>query len=543
MLVNADGHGSRLDRFLAERLKDHGISRERVKGQIRDGLVTVDGKTERSPKTAIRHGAVVALTIAAPSTDIEIEYGELDVLYRDAVLAVINKPAGLTTHPAPGLASGTLANRLPSHFPELAGQAGQRPGIVHRLDKDTSGLMLVALSEECRLALAAMFAGHEIKKHYLALVRGVPAQAEGIIDAPVGRHPTLKTRMAVLPGGKMAKSAWQLLYADPFGRFSLLGVRIFSGRTHQVRVHMLHLGHPLLGDSVYGGGHEPGAAQRQMLHAWKLALRHPLPDKAGAALVGAPGHEPGGDAALSFCCPPPQDFFDTVLGLCRRHLRVVLTGLPGCGKSALLARLKENGAPVFSADACVAELYSPGRDGHRLLAARYGERFVPEPCEPVDKTALGTAMRDSDILRREVEAMLHPLVFSALQDFWQEHEDADIAVAEVPLYLECGRAGQVAVHERPVLVGVGCPFAIRQKRLASSRGWNQETAARMQSWQWPEDRKMAACDMVVDNSGTLEQLDSATGDLLRDLNALRLRRNSDAAAAVAACWGCGDPDC
>ena len=545
LTVEPGDRGTRLDRFLAERLKEAGLSRERLKTLVRDGQAFVDGVAERSPRAILRDGSEVTLTVELPPVSLSAEAGDLEILYRDAVLAVINKPAGLVTHPAPGLRSGTLVHRLLAHFPELAGQrdgqtgwqtdyragdqTGDRPGIAHRLDKDTSGLMLVALSEECRLALADMFARHDIHKEYLALVRGVPDAAEGLIDAPVGRHPTVKTRMAVTPGGKKAKSAWRVLRADPDGAFALVCVRIFSGRTHQVRVHMAHIGHPLLGDAVYGGP-ASGPARRQMLHAWKLALNHPLPEKADAP----------GSGSLAFCCPPPQDFMDTAAALCRKALRVVVTGSPGCGKSALLARLKERGLPVFSADACVAALYGPGGDGRHLLAARYGDRFVPGPGEPVDKAALGAAMRQDDAVRREVEAMLHPLVFAALQAFWQEHEGAEIMVAEIPLYLECGRDARTPPHERPVLVGVRCPFAIRRERLERNRGWTEETVARVESWQWPEDKKMAACDIVIDNSGTLEQLDAETQALLGELDALRRRKNEEAAAALAACWRCPD---
>lgn len=562
-VVTAAHHGVRLDRFLAERMKEEGLSRERVKVLIRDGGVTVDGRPEYSPKAQLREGDAVALRAKPAASSLDAEAGDLEILHQDAVLAVINKPAGLTTHPAPGLRTGTLAHRLLAHFPQLAEQPGDRPGIVHRLDKDTSGLMLVALTEECRLALADIFAGHDIHKEYLALVEGVPDKPEGVIDAPVGRHPTIKTRMAVTPGGKDATSAWRTLHAAPDGGFALVAVRIFSGRTHQVRVHMRHIGHPLLGDAVYGGGHGGEASRtnapqqlaaswppndmprRQMLHAWKLSLAHPLPDKAGPALSGKLANEKkhtnsdGRDGhTLDFCRPPPKDFTDAAAGLCRRPLRAVVTGSPGCGKSALLSRIRERGVPVFSADACVAALYQPGGDGQYLLAARYGDRFVPDPTEPVDKIALGAAMREDDALRREVETMLHPLVFAALQRFWRDHTGAALTVAEIPLYLECGRDKSLPSHEQPVLVGVYCPFAIRQERLSKNRGWSRETIARVESWQWPEDRKMAACDIVVDNCGSLDRLDDATQRLILTLNDLRLQRDGEAAQALAACWRC-----
>ncbi|MDL2316687.1 RluA family pseudouridine synthase, partial [Desulfovibrio sp. OttesenSCG-928-A18] len=278
-IVAAQDAGERLDRFLAKALGAEGHSREKIKKRICEGAVLVDGLPVLAPRQLLARGSRVDIGIAAQSPRLRAEQGELSILFQDDCLAVLNKPAGLTVHPAPGREQGTLAHRLLAHFPQLAALDGFRPGIVHRLDKDTSGLILVALNERSRLGLAALFARHKVYKEYLALVQGVPAQPQGGIDAPIGRHPTQKTRMAVLPSGKQATSAWRTLYADEAGRFALVAVRIFSGRTHQVRVHMRHLGHPLWGDALYGGkkASDPalGAPERQMLHAWKLAFTHP----------------------------------------------------------------------------------------------------------------------------------------------------------------------------------------------------------------------------------------------------------------------------
>lgn len=617
----------RLDRYLAAQLATEGISREKVKSLILDGKVFVDENPVLSPRFRLSGNEELAVLIPPGQNLLTPEEGELTVLYRDAVLAVINKPAGLTVHPAPNRPQGTLAHRLLAHFPELAAQEGFRPGIVHRLDKDTSGLMLVALTEECRLALARSFARHEVFKEYLALTHGVPdaAAAGCLIEAPISRDSRNKTKMAVQAGGKSAKSLARVLFADLLRRFALVAVRIFSGRTHQVRVHMQHIGHPLLGDAVYrapktlsaesgrGKGEAKNRAQddknracpaapRQMLHAWKLAFAHPLPDKAGPALakalaatdgpvqaIGAApisaaapadnatgGGAPANGAAsvsaaapangpsenrgceLRFLCPPPEDFQQTALANAHSTLPVVITGSPGCGKSSLLELLRRAGLPVFSADAEVARLYAPGGNGQQLLRAAFGSRFVPDDNSPVDKAALGAAMRDDAALRREVEALIHPQVAYAMQAFFDEQQQAraPFAVAEVPLYLESARAHPAAKMQTPggssqitdcaprtrneaffpVLVGVRCPFAIRRERLMARRNWSPELIDLMESWQWPEDKKLAACDLLADNSRGEEDLEAETGLLLQKLQQIRRQRLERTAKTLQALW-------
>jgi 23S rRNA pseudouridine1911/1915/1917 synthase len=626
-LVEKNEARMRLDRFLAEKLRAAGLSREKVKELIRAGLVAVDGIAQSAARRALAYGSEVRVIVPAHSSGLTPEEGTLSLVYRDAELAVLDKPAGIVVHPAPGLTTGTLAHRLVAHFPELAAQEGFRPGIVHRLDKETSGLMLVALTEKCRLALAAMFAAHTVYKEYLTLVHGVPQSPQGVIDAPVGRHPEHKTKMAVSAWGKAAKSSWRVLHADPRGVFSLLAVRIYSGRTHQVRVHMQHIGCPVYADALYRG--KEGAAQRtgrqhpdrsekpdapagarpparQMLHAWKLGFAHPFPEALRLTEdsdAGRPWSISIEDGKLLLCCPPPQDFIAAARFLSRSCLRVVVTGLPGCGKSALLEAWRRLGIAVFSADDAVRRLYEKGGDGQRLLFARFGERFVYGPDAPVDKAALGAAMKDEPSLRREVEALIHPLVRHALHSFWQEQEElgAELAAAEIPLYLEadfagtrgaggmrtgtgaggtragagaggtragagaggtwtgtgaggtrtgtgaggtrtgagadtgdCAAAGGAGAGfaggrdeaaEQPeaaqVLVGVRCPSAVRRQRLMQKRGWSEETIAFMESWQWPEEKKMAACDMLLDNAGTEEEFVERAGELAVRLFALR----------------------
>lgn len=508
----------RLDAYLGEALRAEGYSREKIKQAISEGDVTRNGDRCEKPNTKIFPGDEIVVRLPAPSGRLAAEDGELAVIWHDEHLAVLNKPANLTVHPAPGLEGGTLANRLLRHFPQLAEQGGLRPGIVHRLDKDTSGLMLVALTEKARLALADAFASRAVRKEYLALVCGVPAKTTGMIDAPIGRNTENKTRMAVAPeskGGKKALSEYTVLYAPPHKKFSLIRVTIHTGRTHQIRVHMRHAGHPLLGDSVYALPNMPALpmqAQRQMLHAWKLSFIHP---------------ETGEE--MAFYQRPPEDFATLAAGLATPMQRIVVTGSPGGGKSTLTEILKETGLPAWSADDAVRKLYEKDADGWYLLQRRFGRRFVPDEDAGVDKKKLFSAMLASETLRLEVEHLIHPLVKNALSAFWRERESegADAAVAEIPLALETGwlktRQKNAMGIQAEILVTVYCPFAVRQERLARNRGWPEDMIAAMEAWQWPEDKKVRAADLVVDNSGSIEAMLRRSRSAARILAALRGR--------------------
>ena len=494
----------RLDRFLGEALRDQDVSREKVKRSIRCGGCRVDGTVCTDVAAKICSGQSVELCMETEPTSVQPEEGDLEIVYQDAWIAVINKPADLTVHPAPSCPEGTLVHRLVARFPSLRAQEGFRPGIVHRLDKDTSGLICVALTEEARLRLSEAFAGREIRKEYLALVQGVPAPA-GEVDAPLGRHPTVKVKVAVVKNGREARSAWRVLYAGQ--GYSLLAVRIFTGRTHQIRVHMAHVGHPLWGDKLYGRGGQalhppvPGVlldrdpAPRQMLHAWHLSFVHPFTGE-----------------TLAFTCPPPEDFFRTALKLERHMRRVVVTGVAGSGKSLFVKMLDEAGVPTWSADAAVIRLYEPGGEAWQALRRRYGDRFIPDENTPVDRKALAAALLPSDTGQgvdvRELESLLHPLVLDDLERFWtqQESEGRAYAVAEVPLWFEAGWGRCFEGAKRPVVVGVSCMQTERCRRLLEVRGWSDARMARMDGLQWSQERKMAACDQVVENSGSAEEL-------------------------------------
>lgn len=292
-------HGDmRLDRFLAERLPE--LSRTRIQNLIKEGRVSSGRATIVDAKYRVKPGERFALDVPPPApAEPGAETIPLDIVYEDENLIVIDKPAGLVVHPGAGHAKGTLVNALIAHCGEtLSGIGGvARPGIVHRLDKDTSGLLVVAKTDRAHRALAAQFADHgrtgEMERGYLALVWGAPSRPQGTIDAPIGRHPTSRTKMAVLPAGKgrEAVTHWRVL--ETFGPkqmpvASLVECSLETGRTHQVRVHLAHIGHPLIGDPLYGQGFksklralpEPlrarlGSLNRQALHAAHLAFVHP----------------------------------------------------------------------------------------------------------------------------------------------------------------------------------------------------------------------------------------------------------------------------
>ena len=295
--------GHRLDRFLADALAH--LSRSRVQALIRDGHVHLNRRPAK-PAESLRAADVVTWEEpAAKPTALVAEALELPILYEDDDLLVIDKPVGLVTHPAPGHEGGTLVNALLAHCPTLSGIGGeQRPGIVHRLDKDTSGCLVVAKNDLAHRGLSEQFAARTIHKAYLALVRGVPRPASGTIDQPIGRHPINRKKMAVvrLPRGRAARTDYRvrqtLVRQETVAEESAVTTRpyiaavlplttqnangnevvslveciLHTGRTHQIRVHMKHLGYPILGDTLYGGS---GSFARQMLHAWKLGFVHP----------------------------------------------------------------------------------------------------------------------------------------------------------------------------------------------------------------------------------------------------------------------------
>lgn len=262
----------RIDTWLAG--QESTLSRARWQSLIRDEFVTLNGQPCKANRS-LQPGDLVEWTLPPPvDAKPKAEAIPLAIVFEDSDLAVIDKPPGLVVHPAAGNETGTLVNALLHHCNDLAGIGGERrPGIVHRLDKETSGLLVVAKNEASLNELARQFKERETIKDYLALARGVPAHATGTLSQPIGRHPVHRKKMAAgVRGGRPALSRYEIVEA--LGSASLLRVRIETGRTHQIRVHLAAMGHPVLGDALYGGAGR-GTAPRQMLHAAHLEFKHP----------------------------------------------------------------------------------------------------------------------------------------------------------------------------------------------------------------------------------------------------------------------------
>lgn len=300
--VPAEVAGTRLDRYLAG---SSGLTRARIQALIAAGRVRVGGAV-RKASAVLRGGEQITLTVPPPEpSDLTPEPIPLQVLYEDADLLVINKPAGLVAHPAAAHRAGTLVNALLHRFPNLRGIGGvDRPGLVHRLDKDTSGCLLVAKTDAAHEGLSRQFRARQVRKTYLALVRGSLREPRGRITAPIGRDLRDRKKMGVRTArGREAATAYRVLRALPGA--TLLEVTLETGRTHQIRVHLAHLGHPVVGDALYGGRPERRAregahgpvAPRQLLHAWRIAFTHPR--------TGAP---------VTVEAPPPPDLRPYVEG-------------------------------------------------------------------------------------------------------------------------------------------------------------------------------------------------------------------------------------
>jgi len=493
-----DDAGKRLDAVLKTAMPD--FSRAQLQKAIKSGACQVDGKEAGDPAMRLRAGQNIALDMPQKSSKLEPSQNNLEILWRDEHMAVLVKPAGLTVHPCPSCRSETLAHRLVAHFPELADQESERPGIVHRLDKDTSGLMIIALTGLAQLKLAKAFADRRIRKQYLALASGSPANA-GECHAPLGRHPSIKTRMAAVAashGGREAHTTWKTLWQ---GRdIALLAVRIMTGRTHQIRVHLAHMGLPIIGDAVYAPSRIAAMAPRQMLHAWRIDLAHPV--------TGEP---------LRFCAPPPSDFFEAALANCRHMRRIVVTGNQGCGKSSFCRFLAANGMPTISADDIVAGLYSRKSPATEWIGAHLGDEAL-KPGGAVDKGALFKILCERPGMRHELEKAVHGLTLAEIECFWQKKENAgaNAACAEIPLYFESGFSA--LMNPKPYVVGISCAQTERWARLAANRGWSEAKIREIEGWQWPEARKMGACNRVVANNGTPHDLENRANAFLHELD-------------------------
>jgi len=286
-VAGAEDAGERFDRFLAVRLP--GFSRQKIQAAIRSGHATLAG-ADAVPSKPIREGVHVTWS-EPPLEAVESATAEdlpLNILFEDEAMLVLDKAAGMVVHPGAGNHGGTLVSALLHHCANLSSSNPARPGIVHRLDKETSGCLLVAKTDSAHMALAGQFARREVTKVYLALVEGAPRRPFGVVDAPIGRHVVHRKKMAVVENGRGRDAVTEFRILERGERRSLVECRPRTGRTHQIRVHLKHLGCPVAGDPLYGNRN---GLTRHMLHAWKISFRHPL----------------SGDL-LHFEAKPPADF-------------------------------------------------------------------------------------------------------------------------------------------------------------------------------------------------------------------------------------------
>lgn len=280
LLISEEDQGERLDKRLAIELEAYSISRERLQTLIKDGLVQVNEKAATKPSLRLKEGDAIVVTIPeAQPIALTPEAIPLDVIFEDDSLLVVNKPSGMLTHPTGREREGTLVNVLLAHCgSSLSGINGQiRPGIVHRLDRDTSGLLMVAKTDAAHAYLSAQLKDKTARRDYRAIAQGVFTEDFGTVDAPIGRNPKHRDKMAIMPDGRSAVTHWRVQerLAD---KFALLELSLETGRTHQIRVHLSHIGHPLFGDPLYGSGIEKVTklkTQGQMLQAFRLSFNHP----------------------------------------------------------------------------------------------------------------------------------------------------------------------------------------------------------------------------------------------------------------------------
>lgn len=288
--LEVEEKGERLDRWLSLHLAD--LSRSHLQKLIERGHVELNGKICLEKKNKLQKGDRLNISLPVPQPlELEAEDIPLDILYEDDSLIIINKPAGLVVHPAPGNFDGTLVNALLHHCPNLPGIGGvQRPGIVHRLDKDTTGAIVVAKTDFALQHLQAQIKAKTARREYLGIVFGSPKTDRGTIDFPIGRHPVDRQKMAVVPlekGGRTAITRWQI--EERLGNYTLMHFRLETGRTHQIRVHAAKIGFPLVGDPVYSSGRSVGVnLSGQALHAYRLCLEHPVSGEIIEAIAPLP---------------------------------------------------------------------------------------------------------------------------------------------------------------------------------------------------------------------------------------------------------------
>ncbi len=288
--LSVEETSDRLDRYLASQLTD--VSRSRLQKLIEQGHVQINGDICTSKKLDVKSGDRIQINIPdAEPLDLQAEDIPLDILYEDDSLLILNKPAGLVVHPSAGHETGTMVNALLAHCPTLPGINGvQRPGIVHRLDKDTTGAIAVAKTEQAFHHLQEQFRTKTARRDYLAIIYGAPPQESGTVDQPIGRHPVDRQKMAVVSEDKGRRAITHWHVKERLGNYTLMEFELETGRTHQIRVHSAFMGYPIVGDQVYSSGRKsinvnlPG----QALHAWQLRLKHPVTEEWVVAIAPLP---------------------------------------------------------------------------------------------------------------------------------------------------------------------------------------------------------------------------------------------------------------
>lgn len=273
LTVAASDSGMRIDAYLRANTE---LSRSRLSALIQEGAIIVNGTAENKPSFKVETGQTIRLSVPeARPVDIVPQNIPIDILYQDSDVVIVNKPCGMVVHPAAGNEDRTLVNALLYHIKDLSGIGGEmRPGIVHRLDKDTSGLILVAKNDHAHTLLSEQFKERSMEKHYRAVAFGNFSDDHGLIDAPIARHPVDRKKMAIVPAGKPSQTEWSVL--ERLKSATYLDVHLLTGRTHQIRVHMHSIGHPLLGDRIYAPNIKTSVhIPRLMLHAYSLSFTHP----------------------------------------------------------------------------------------------------------------------------------------------------------------------------------------------------------------------------------------------------------------------------
>lgn len=277
IIVKLEGERKRLDSYLADEKRD--ISRTMLKKLIDDGNILVNGKKQKSSYKVQNNDEIQISKPEAKEINLKAQDIPVEIIYEDKDIIVVNKPKGMVVHPAVGNTEGTLVNAIMNICKDsLSGIGGEiRPGIVHRLDKDTSGLLIIAKNDEAHVKMSNEIKNREVKKIYIALVRGIVKENEATIDMPIGRSTKDRKKMAVTKNGKQAITHFKVL--KRYSKYTLLEIKIETGRTHQIRVHMAEIGYPVVGDAVYSNGKNEFGIEGQMLHAYKLEFMHPITNK------------------------------------------------------------------------------------------------------------------------------------------------------------------------------------------------------------------------------------------------------------------------